>query len=66
MFDSVLKPGPGKDILELGSTAWRFFVDFEEAVQRRLVSINISEAELEKGRQFSKKRKTSKKTSTSF
>lgn len=66
IFSSVLKKEPGKDVLEIGSSAWRFFINFDEFAPRRLVSINISQKELEKGRDLAKKRNTSQSTKHEF
>lgn len=52
---NILKRGKGKDILELGSTSWKQFIDFEAYPPKSLTCINISEKELEKGIKASKK-----------
>lgn len=66
VFDSVLKQEPGKEILEIGSYAWRFFIDFKDFAPSRLVSINISQKELKKGQELAKKRNTSQRTRHEF
>ena len=50
IYASVLKKGKDKKVLEIGSTSWRKFIDFENYPPKELICINISEVELEKGR----------------
>jgi ubiquinone/menaquinone biosynthesis C-methylase UbiE len=39
----------GKDVLELGSEAWKSWIDFQSSPPKSLTAINISETELFKG-----------------
>jgi SAM-dependent methyltransferase len=41
----------GKDVLEIGSEAWTSWMDFQKYPPKSLTAINISEAELLKGKQ---------------
>ena len=54
----VLKRGKGKAVLELGSTSWQQFIDFESYAPDQLTCINISEKELKKGIKNAKKART--------
>lgn len=49
IVSGVLEKGKGKNVLELGSTSWHSYVDFQNYAPDRLTCINISEKELEKG-----------------
>ena len=66
VYAGVLKREKGKKILELGSTSWRMYIDFENYAPAELTCINISEEALEKGIEIAKKRETSKKTKHEF
>lgn len=63
---NALKEGKGKRVLELGSTSWKQYIDFEKYAPSELVCINISEKELEKGIKASKKFDTNKYCKHSF
>lgn len=54
----MLRKGKDKSILELGSTSWKDFIDFEHFAPAQLTCINISERELEKGIALAKKKHT--------
>ena len=58
IYASVLKKEKNKRILEIGSTSWKKFVNFKEYCPSKLVCINISEIELEKGRKIAKESET--------
>lgn len=60
IVSEVLKKGKGKNVLELGSTSWNFFVDFPNYAPAHLTCINISEKELEAGIALSLEKGTAK------
>lgn len=60
IVSKVLKRGKGKNILELGSTGWDLFIDFQDYAPAHLTCVNISEKELDKGIAMSKIRDTKK------
>ena len=63
---SILSDYVGKDILELGSTTWDAWIDLENSPPKKLVCINISETELEKGIKSAKAKDSSRHCEHSF
>lgn len=62
----VLKRGKDKNVLELGSTSWKQYIDLAAYPPKDLTCINISEKELKKGIRASKRLKTGQYCSHTF
>jgi len=66
VYAKVLQRGKGGKVLELGSTSWKLFVDFNEYAPAELTCINISEEALKTGIKSAERKKTSEKTKHEF
>lgn len=54
MKEAISVRGRGGKVLELGSVSWQDYIDFENAPDE-LICINISERELEKGKNIARR-----------
>ena len=61
IFASVLKKKKDLTILEIGSTSWKKFIDFEKYTPKKLVCINLSEKALKQGQKIAQELQTNKK-----
>ena len=52
MIGKLLRADPPQRALEFGSVTWRKFLDGNNVIPSETICINISQAELEKGKEF--------------